>query len=379
MQIKTKVFTAGEHPDYTYSNSDVKAIAEVYNQTNYSAPWVLGHEIKSGDPAMGWVRDLEYVEEDGVGTLYAASDFNKAGEMCINGGTHENKSVSFYTPTSVFNPNPGQWSLRHIAMLGAEPPVLKDLGPIAVIEYSEAEMEEAGYVSYACACQNKPQITMESLKPVDANSTEMSDTSNLVEMVKQLISEALTKEKIKEVDTEIEEEKMETQESMSEIELLRQERDQLRAQLNTSAEANMALTVSNTVAPYYSEGVITEDILPEATLTQVLTKLSLGSTDYSEEATPVYVIERLLHALIGSKPAEPEYGETWEKTDLPAEKKVEYSDGDQLHDLAMSTATTYKLSYGQALSAVVQAQELSKRNSMNFSEALAQSTQTFTR
>jgi hypothetical protein len=144
------------------------------------------------------------------------------------------------------------------------------------------------------------------------------------------------------------------------------------AELNASKEANTALTVSSSVSPYYSEGYITEDVLPEAVLTSVLTKLTLGLTNYSDEETPAVVIDALLSLL---KPAqtEPEYGETWEnKPDQKAEPKVDYADGDQLDSLARKTATEYSLSYGQALSAVVAAQEISSAKSVNFSESLAE-------
>lgn len=327
---RTKVFYAGTQPDYSYSNEDIKQIAESYSEANYSAPWVCGHETKSGDPAMGWVRELEYAEEEGVGVLYALSDFNEAGQKLVDSGAYENKSISFYTPESVFNPLPGVWSLRHIAMLGAEPPVLKDLGPIAVIDYSEGDTV---FVSYSCGCTAKPEY--------DDDIEEITETVYMKEL----------------------------EELKAELEAAKAEAAQYRAELMASKEANTALSVSSAISPYYSEGILTDDILPEATLTNVVTKLTLGATNYAEDETPLVVIETLLQALLGSKPSEPEYGENTEAVDLPAET-VSYSDGDELHALASSAAKNYGLSYGQALSAVVQAQET--RGKVNFSEALAE-------
>lgn len=353
---RTKVFYAGSQPDRSYSNEDVRQIAESYTETNYSAPWVCGHEAKSGDPAMGWVRGLEYTEEDGLGVLYALTDFNPAGQSLIDSGKYENKSVSFYTPESIFNPNPGQWSLRHIAMLGAEPPVLKDLGPIAVIDYSE---EDNTFVSYSCGCMTKPRDLKteynEQVQKLKAIQDEM-EAAGLSETVKQ------------------EEEKDPIE--MSELEKVKAERDKLYAELNASKEANTALSVSAAVSPYYSEGVLTDDILSEAVLTNVITKLTLGTTNYAEEETPIIVIEKLLQALVGAKPADPEYSENTTAVDLPAET-VSYSDGDELHELASKTAKSYGLSYGQALSAVVMAQETSTAGKVNFSECLAESVKGF--
>ena len=376
---RTKIFYAGKQPDYSYTNDDVRAIAESYTETKYSAPWTAGHAVKSGQAAMGWVRGLEYVEEDGLGSLYAISDFNEAGQSLIDSGNYENKSVSFYTPDSLFNPNPGQWSLRHVAMLGAEPPVLKDLGPIAVTSYSEEDTE---FVSYSCmSCQSTLEPKPRNIK---ADYEEMSQKLAVLKRELEMSGELDASEK--EPDTNASEAavivnvELETKEEedmdMAEFEQIKAERDQLRAELNASKEANTALSVSSAVSPYYSEGVITEDVLPEATLTNVITKLTLGSTNYSEDETPIIVIEKLLQALLGSKPTEPEYSENTEAVDLPAET-VSYSDGDELHDLASKTAKHYGLSYGQALSAVVLAQETAADGKVNFSETLNEAVKGF--
>jgi hypothetical protein len=364
---RTKVFYAGQQPDYNYSNDDVKAIAEGYTETAYSAPWVAGHEAKSGDPAMGWVRGLEYAEEEGLGVLYANTDFNEAGQALIDSGKYENKSVSFYTPESVFNPTPGQWALRHVAMLGAEPPVLKNLGPIAVIDYSE---DDTAFVSYSCGCQGATtlEIPMRNIKKEYAELEQ-----------KMLVLKAEMEEPDSELESTVEaiiETVLEESEDMTELEQIKAERDQLLAQLNASKEANTALSVSAAVSPYYSEGVLTEDILSESALTNVLTKLTLGTTNYAEEETPIIVIEKLLAALIGNKPPEPEYSENTEVIDLPSET-VSYSDGDELHALSVKTAKSYGLSYGQALSAVVMAQETSVSGKVNFSECLADAVKGF--
>jgi hypothetical protein len=359
MKNRTLVFTAGKKPDYTYSNEDVKQIAENYTETQYSAPWVLGHSPKPGSPAAGWIRGLEYEEEEGIGQLYALSDFNALGENCISSKEYENKSVSLYVPDSPFNPNPGEWSLRHIAMLGAEPPVLKDLGPIAVIDYSEEETE-TDYVLYACTCNlNKEYMepTLEELK-AEINKLKAEITELNVKQPKELPPEP---------DDEMTAPKLD-----SEMAALKEELANAYAELNASKEANMALTVSSAISPYYSEGIITEDALPEATLTNVVTKLTLGLTNYSETENPLAVIEALLQVVSSNVPAAPEYGETWENTDHKAPEKSAYDSGDSLHDLASATSKEYGLSYGQALSAVVEAQELSSVKAINFSECLSQ-------
>ena len=147
MKNKTKVLTVGTMPDgREYSTEDLQDIATAYNELNYSAPWTLGHSPKAGDPAVGWVRSLE-VEGD---ALVAVSEFNETGAELLEKKLYENKSVSLYTPESPYNPTPGVYSLRHIALLGAEPPASKVLG--SVLDYAEGDIEGGSYVSYACNC-----------------------------------------------------------------------------------------------------------------------------------------------------------------------------------------------------------------------------------
>lgn len=361
MKNRTLVFTAGQKPDYTYSNEEVKQIAESYSEAQYSAPWVLGHCPKTGDPAAGWIRNVEYEEKNGVGQLYAVSDFNGLGEKCIETGEYENKSVSLYVPDSPFNPTPGKWALRHIAMLGAEPPALKNLGPIAVIDYSEEE-NEADYVNYACSCEQPKELNMDpNLEKIASLEAELMELKEALADLKKAA-----------------EAPMETTAPSEDNELMavKEELAKVYAELNTSKEANMALTVSSSIAPYYSEGVITEDVLPEATLTNVVTKLTLGLTNYSESENPLTVIESLLSVLSASAPS-PVYGETWETKDIPASEKPVYNSGDELHDLASATSKQYGLSYGQALSAVVEAKEISAVKSVNYSECLTEAIKSY--
>ena len=386
MKNKSLIFTSGKQHDYEYSVADLQSIADGYSELKYSSPWVFGHEPETGSPAAGWVRSLEVeTGEDGVARLYANSDFNKIGEEAIKNGSYENKSISLYTPESKFNPNPGSWSIRHVALLGAEPPALKNLGPVMEgVEYSEDDTE---FVTYDCACGAKPstpitpkQITFEEtdmnavkeIKKMDSAeinmAAEMTDKEKIAALEAEL--EALKFAQVEEIKEEITEEQDEADDSMSEVEALKVKLAELTAELNDVKEANTALSISSSVTPYYSEGLLTEEILPESTLTRVVTKLTLGLTNYSETETPLAVIEALLTALNSNAP-EVSYGETW--SEAPKEtvaKSVSYSNGDEMHDLAVATATKYSLSYGKALSAIVKSKEISDAKSVDFGETL---------
>ena len=57
-------------------------------------------------------------------------------EDYVKNGLYKKVSASFYSPESKINPEPGKWSLRHVAMLGAQPPAVKGLKGFA---YSEED------------------------------------------------------------------------------------------------------------------------------------------------------------------------------------------------------------------------------------------------
>jgi cytochrome c553 len=397
MKNRTLIFESGQQYDQNYTVADVKAIADNYSEQKYSAPITFGHETKSGDPAAGWIRKLEVeVGEDGIARLYADSDFNKIGEDAITSGKFENKSISLYTPDSKFNPNPGSWSIRHLAILGAEPPAIKTLGVIAEVEYAE---EDTVFVSYACSCQTKPPTTvnlqenpMNVMKELKKLETPVADEV-ITEVVTEDLAEQTPEERIAELEAELaalkatnievakeeiaieevelEADKKELEEEVSELEALKMKLAEMQSELEVAKEANTALTISSAVGPYYSEGIITEDLLPEATLTNVITKLTLGHTSYSENETPLEVIEALMSALTRAVPSV-EYGETWPEALKETEvvKSVSYSDTDSLHELTVATAHKYTMSYGKAMTAIVKAKEISDAKSVDFSETL---------
>lgn len=114
--------------------------------TSHEAPIVLGHMSDDGlpkhdgAPAHGWIKQL-YTEQGG---LYADAEITEQAYDWVQSGLYKKLSIMFYTPKSHMNPATGEMPyLRHVALLGAQPPVIKGLEP-----YSFSE----------CDCKNKPVI-----------------------------------------------------------------------------------------------------------------------------------------------------------------------------------------------------------------------------
>ena len=161
-----EIFRAGSHTDdagtvHNFSAADVAGMVASYDPALREAPLTVGHP-EHNLPAYGWVKDLAV---------------NPAGNLVMN--THQvqpsfsemvasklfkKRSASFYPPSHPNNPKPGNWYLRHVAFLGAQPPAIAGLADFAegnargVVNFSEGDA--TGTVNFSEPLFNQEQIRM---------------------------------------------------------------------------------------------------------------------------------------------------------------------------------------------------------------------------
>lgn len=127
-----EIFRAGRHTSsdgktISFSTGDLAASARAYDPDVHEAPLVVGHP-EMDDPAYGWVKGLNLSSD----SLFAeAADLDPEFADLVRAGRFRKISASFYTPQSPQNPVPGVYYLRHVGFLGAQPPALKGLKPVA--------------------------------------------------------------------------------------------------------------------------------------------------------------------------------------------------------------------------------------------------------
>ena len=134
-----RIFRTGTHTDSaggttTFTAEQLQATVKAYNEGEWRAPVVVGHP-KGHAPAYAWVGQL---------SLSAAGDvicddldkLNPDFAELMKSGAYRNRSASWYAPDHPSNPTPGVWQLRHLGMLGAQPPALKGLGDV---EFGDAD------------------------------------------------------------------------------------------------------------------------------------------------------------------------------------------------------------------------------------------------
>ena len=162
-----------------FTKQDLKQVVESYDAGLHEAPIVIGHEMNDKVPSWGWVKGVKMKGTD----LFAEVEFTPQMGGFINDGLYKKVSASFYSPESKINPEPGKWSLRHVAMLGGQPPAVKGLQGFA---YSELE---DGVVDFATGVDVK--LNPESVFDDELGPTLKEDQSPLAQL-KTTLDEART-------------------------------------------------------------------------------------------------------------------------------------------------------------------------------------------
>lgn len=134
-----RIFRAGTHTDSaglatTFTKEQLAETVRAYNEGTWRAPLVVGHP-KGHAPAYGWVGKMR-LDESGEVIVDEVEKLNPDFADLMQSGAYRNRSASWYAPDHPNNPTPGVWQLRHLGLLGAQPPALKGLGDI---EFHDAD------------------------------------------------------------------------------------------------------------------------------------------------------------------------------------------------------------------------------------------------
>jgi len=133
------VFKAGDQTSAQgvqrrFTPKELKQVVNNYDPSIHEAPLVLGHQGDNDSlPSFGWIKGFE---SDGQ-NLYAEVAFTDVAKDLVKDGHYRKVSISFYSPDSQINPHKGEWSARHLALLGASPPAVKGLEPFSFAEWGE--------------------------------------------------------------------------------------------------------------------------------------------------------------------------------------------------------------------------------------------------
>lgn len=128
---KPGTFIAESGEQITLTKQDLVQLAAGFDPAKSRAPLVIGHP-KLNAPAYGWTHS---VEADAEGNVFAVpKQVNADFSEMVKAGSFKTVSSSLYPPKHPSNPTPGQWYLRHVGFLGAQPPAIKGLQEVEFAE-----------------------------------------------------------------------------------------------------------------------------------------------------------------------------------------------------------------------------------------------------
>ncbi|MDH5511089.1 MAG: phage protease [Nitrospinota bacterium] len=171
-----EIFRAGRHTAHNgaeveITTADLAAAAKAYDPARSEAPVVVGHPSGQA-PAYGWIKRLV---ADGAALWAELIQMDPAFTQMVRAGRYKKISASFYSPLSPDNPKPGEWYLRHVGFLGAQPPAIKGLQPVSFASAGEGVME---FIPGDAACwlDTTRQLLAEMASPAVADKPGAMDS-----------------------------------------------------------------------------------------------------------------------------------------------------------------------------------------------------------
>jgi hypothetical protein len=176
-----EIFKPGRHTDdmgtvHNFSAADVAGMVASYEPKLREAPLTVGHPAHNL-PAYGWVEGLAVNASGGV-SMKTHQVQPQFAEM-VDKKLFKKRSASFYPPSHPNNPKPGNWYLRHVAFLGAQPPAIAGLADFA--------SDPTGSVSFSEGVDEPVQALPTPVPPVPpVNSTNPAFNQEQLQMTKEL-------------------------------------------------------------------------------------------------------------------------------------------------------------------------------------------------
>lgn len=321
-----EIFRAGRHIDdagatHQFSEADLTGMASSYNPALREAPLTVGHP-KDNLPAYGWVKSVQR-NAAGVLTISTHSVEPQFAEM-VESRRFPKRSASFYPPKAANNPTPGQWYLRHVAFLGAQPPAIAGLKDI---QFSE---DDAG----GAVCFS------ETVSPVQST---LQEPLSMTEAEIKALQEKLAAEEKARAEAEAAQKTAEDKAKAAE------------AQAASFAEKAKTDRTAGFVS--FAEGQVQAGrLLPKDKAMAVATLEALADTqpvEFSEGSTttkhsPVQWLQGLIS---GSKP-HVNFGEFAKAGTQPVEGSAKGKSDAEVDQLAKAYARDKAVSYAEALTAV---------------------------
>ncbi len=126
-----QIFSTGNYRtkfgvDLEFSRLTINTTAGTYDPIRFCAPLCIGHPINDLPP-YGEVTKV-FTKGD---AMYCMAEVSNDLISLVRAGHYKKVSASFFGPLTPGNPVPGAFYLKHVGFLGAVPPAVKGMEPLA--------------------------------------------------------------------------------------------------------------------------------------------------------------------------------------------------------------------------------------------------------
>lgn len=132
--LRTGTFTSAEGESVTFTQEDLKSLAESYDPAVFESPAVVGHP-RMNDPAYGWVKGLRVEGDKLIGDI---GDVVSSFADAVRRRIFPKISVQLWPRGSKASPKPDAPYLKHVGFLGAAAPAVKGLKPVSFSDDDQA-------------------------------------------------------------------------------------------------------------------------------------------------------------------------------------------------------------------------------------------------
>ena len=348
LPAQIEIFRAGRHTDdsgtvHNFSPADVAGMVAAYDPALREAPLTIGHPAHNL-PAYGWVKGLEV---NGAGNLamHTHQVAPQFAEM-VGNKAFKKRSASFYPPQHANNPKQGAWYLRHVAFLGAQPPAIAGLadfadGTASVAMFADTGAEGAVSFSEAAPATDLPATP--AVTPLTTPSTTPPVTTPEPTPMDKDLQAQLDAAKAKQIETD------------AALAKATQDVATATAQLAQFAETAKRDRTAGYVS-FADAQIAAGKLLPkdkEAAVAVLGTLADAQPVSFSEAgATKTIAPAEWLKALIAAGKPLVSFSEQAPGSVTTTGQGVGKTDA-EIDVLAKAHARQYKVSYAEALSAVV--------------------------
>lgn len=176
MDIEVEAFRADTKASKGLTTAHIQRAAALYNAETAPAPLVFGHPT-SDSPSLGIVSGAR---AEGNKLFLKLRDIADSVVQGVKERRIINRSIAFWSPDHPSNPNPGEYSIRHLGLLGGQAPAIPNMPALkfsaddTVLESDGSDQRPADAVVFEVEVEEAPTPVQTIKEPAPTQEPTMN-------------------------------------------------------------------------------------------------------------------------------------------------------------------------------------------------------------